>query len=188
MLLTHEPKFTLGRLTHKTEPTPDDIRLLMIEAGIILVAKGQGDFTRGHVSMRLPQQQNHFLMKPHSYGLEEMTMKNIVTVDLEGKKLGGEGRLHSELPIHTKIYAARPDVQSVLHAHPHYVTVLSSLKEPLLQCFSQGGALFHGQVGLYTDTIDLIREPEQGVGVARALGDKRAVLLKNHGLVMTARS
>ncbi|KAJ0343767.1 hypothetical protein COL154_014061, partial [Colletotrichum chrysophilum] len=46
-------------------------------------------------------------------------------------------------------------------------------------------ALFFNAVGLYTDTINLIRTEEMGAGVARALGRGRAVLLKHHGIVCT---
>src|SRR5262249_2645546 len=54
--------------------------------------------------------------------------------------------------------------------------------------YSQPAALFHDSVGVYDDTINLIRTPEMGEGVARALGLRRAVLLKNHGVVVTGAS
>jgi L-fuculose-phosphate aldolase len=54
-----------------------------------------------------------------------------------------------------------------------------------LKCYSQPGALFYEALGIYTDTINLIRTTERGAGVARALGRGRGVLLKNHGVVVT---
>ena len=54
-----------------------------------------------------------------------------------------------------------------------------------LKCYSQPGALFYEALGIYTDTINLIRSHAMGAGVARALGAGRGVLLKNHGVVVT---
>ena len=54
-----------------------------------------------------------------------------------------------------------------------------------LKCYSQPSALFFESLGVYSDTINLIRSHAMGAGVAKALGSGRAVLLKNHGVVMT---
>jgi L-fuculose-phosphate aldolase len=165
--------------------THDEIKQTMILAGKVLVAEGQDDFTRGHISMRLPDNPGLFFMKPHSLGLDEITTDNILTIDLEGKVVAGSARRHSEVYIHSEILKARPDINCVLHTHPPYCIALSSTGRPV-RAYSQGGALFAGETGLYTDTIALIRTHAMGAGVAKALGKGRAVLLKNHGPVVTA--
>jgi L-fuculose-phosphate aldolase len=164
-----------------------DLKQKIILAGKVLVAEGQDDFTRGHISVRLPDNPSLFLMKPHSIGLDEITMDNILTIDLDGKVVTGAARRHSEVYIHSEIFKARPDVQSVLHTHPTYSIALSASVRPLTAS-SQPGALFYQALGLYDDTINLIRTPEMGAGVARALGPHRAVLLKNHGAVTATAS
>jgi L-fuculose-phosphate aldolase len=163
----------------------DDIKELMIQAGRVLVAESQDDFTRGHISMRLPDNPSLFFMKAHSIGLDEITRDNILTIDLEGNVTAGTARRHSEVYIHSEIFKARPDVHSVLHTHPIYSIALSSSTRPM-RALSQGGALFHDAVGLYADTINLIRTHAMGAGVAKALGKHHAVLLKNHGLVIAS--
>ena len=160
------------------------IKQQLIAAGKVLVAEGQDDFTRGHISFRLPDNQNLFFMKPHSIGLDEITTQNILTIDLEGKVVAGTARRHSEVYIHSEIFKARPDVNCVIHTHPAYSIALSATGRPL-KCYSQPGALFYDALGTYTDTINLIRSPAMGAGVARALGRGRGVLLKNHGVVVT---
>src|SRR5215469_15208160 len=65
------------RATHKA------IKEQLIVAGKVLVAQGQDDFTRGHISFRLPDNPGLFFMKAHSIGLDEITMQNILTIDLE---------------------------------------------------------------------------------------------------------
>ena len=162
--------------------THDELKQTLILGGQVLVAEGQDDFTRGHISMRLPDDPSLFFMKPHSVGLDEVTMENILTIDLEGNVVAGSARRHSEVYIHSEIFKARADVACVLHTHPPYAIALSSSGRPM-KCYSQPGALFYNSVGIYDDTINLIRSHAMGAGVAKALGQRRAVLLKNHGIV-----
>jgi L-fuculose-phosphate aldolase len=159
----------------------------LIVAGKILAAEGQGDFTRGHISVRLPGKPELFYMKPHSVGLDEITMANILTIDLDGEVVAGKARRHSEVYIHSEIFKARADVNCVIHAHPPYSVALSASGHPV-KAYSQPGALFHGAVGVYTDTIALIRSKALGAGVAKALGPHRAAFLKSHGTAVTGPS
>src|SRR3984957_7960200 len=156
------------------------IKERLIVAGKVLVSQGQDDFTRGHISFRLPDDPGLFFMKPHSIGLDEITMANILTIDLEGNVTAGAARRHSEVYIHSEILKVRPDVNCVIHTHPTYSVALSATGRTL-KCYSQPGALFYEALGTYTDTIALIRSHALGAGVARALGSGRGVLLKNHG-------
>jgi len=166
------------RATHKA------IKEQLIVAGKVLVAQGQDDFTRGHISFRLPDNPGLFFMKAHSIGLDEITMQNILTIDPEGNVVAGTARRHSEVYIHSEIFKARPDINCVIHTHPTYTIALSATGRPL-KCYSQPGALFYDALGTYDDTINLIRTHAMGAGVARALGRGRGVLLKNHGVVVT---
>ena len=163
--------------------TRSEAKQKLILAGRVLVAQRQDDFTRGHVSVRAPDDPLQFFMKPHSVGLDELTHDNILTIDLDGKVVAGAGRRHSEVFIHSEIYKARSDVQSVVHTHPPYAVALSASGRPM-RCSSQPAALFHRSLGIYADTINLIRTPQMGAAVARALGSHRAVLLKNHGVAV----
>jgi L-fuculose-phosphate aldolase len=122
-------------------------------------------------------------MKPHSFGFEEITPENIVLCNLDGEKISGGGRKHSEVYIHSEIFKARPDVMSVIHAHPTYAVAWSATGKPL-QPISQPGIAFADGVPYFTDTVDLIRSTQMGAGVARALGSHKAVLMRNHGVAV----
>lgn len=167
--------------------TPDEAKKRLIDAALIIDEAGLGDFTRGHVSVRVPGDPNHFYMKPHSFGMDEVRLENIVTCNLDGVKVAGGGRRHSEVFIHSEIYKARPEVNSVIHAHPRYGVAFSTLGLPL-RPLSQAGTEFLDGVGVYDDTIDLIRSPEMGAGVARALGTHKAVFLQGHGTVIAGKT
>ena len=163
--------------------TPDDAKQKLISAGLILEAAGLGDMTRGHVSLRVPGDPNLFIMKPHSYGFDEITMDNIVTCDMDGKRVAGWAPRHSEVFIHTEIYKARPDITSVIHAHPDHAVAVSATGRPL-RMISQPSAAFFTGVGYFNETIDLIRKVEQGQGVAKAFCQHKAAFMKNHGVAV----
>jgi L-fuculose-phosphate aldolase len=165
----------------------DELKQALIDAGLILSLEGQGDLTRGHVSVRLPDDPARFFMKPHSHGLDEITRENIVICNLEGEKVGGGGPRHSEVFIHSEIFRARPDVNSVIHTHPTHAIALSAVGGTL-PAISQPAVYFSDGLPLYAETIDLIRSRETGAGVARALGACKAVLMRHHGVAIAGAS
>ena len=167
--------------------TLEEAQQKLIDAGRILETNGQGDFTRGHVSVRVPGDSSKFIMKPHSYGFDEITPENIVVCNLDGEKIGGAGRRHSEVFIHSEIYKARPDVMSVIHTHPIHAVALSATGKPL-KMVSQPACTFADGVPYYTDTMNLIRTQDMGCGVAQALGNSKAVLMRNHGVAIAGRT
>ncbi len=169
------------------EQTDLEIRHKLIDAGAILDAADQGDLTRGHVSVRVPGDASHFYMKPHSMGLEEITPENIVLCNLAGEKVGGTGRRHSEVFIHSEIYKVRPDVMSVIHVHPTHAVALSATGRALLPISQPGCVFWRGEepaVPYFTEHIDLIRTPAMGASVAKALGAAQACFMRNHGVAV----
>jgi ribulose-5-phosphate 4-epimerase/fuculose-1-phosphate aldolase len=163
------------------------IRQKLIDAGSILDAADQGDLTRGHVSVRVPGDASHFYMKPHSLGLEEITPENIVVCNLAGEKVGGGGRRHSEVFIHSEIYKVRLNVMSVIHVHPTHAVALSATGRSLLPISQPGCVFWRGAepaVPYFTEHIDLIRTQAMGASVARALGGAQACFMRNHGIAV----
>jgi L-fuculose-phosphate aldolase len=138
--------------------------------------------TLGHVSARLPGETRSYV-KPWGMGFEEVTPESLLAMDLEGNQVGGgEGRLHSEMPLHNEIYRARPDVHCVIHIHPFHATLLSSVWEGSLRIVNQNTQVFAGGIAFY-ESSELIRSSEKARGLAQALGLWNAVLMKNHGIV-----
>lgn len=152
----------------------------------ILANEGHWDNILGHVSVRIPGK-NRILMKPHSFGFEEIRPHHLIEVDLDGKKVVGKYERHSEVFIHTEILKARPDVNCVVHSHPPYATAFGSLRQPL-RPISHEGNIFYDGLPLFDYTTALIRTPELGVEVAKSLGKCRGVLMKNHGSTVVGES
>lgn len=165
----------------------DAAKQKLIDGCLVLDAEGQGDLTRGHLSVRVPGNPSLFFMKPHGYGFDEITLGNIVVCNLDGEKIQGGGPRHSEVFIHSEIFKARPEVGSVVHTHPDNAVALGATGHPV-RPISQPGVAFSDGVPYYTETIDLIRSREMGAGVARALGRCKAVMLRNHGVAVVGAS
>jgi ribulose-5-phosphate 4-epimerase/fuculose-1-phosphate aldolase len=139
----------------------------------ILANEGQGDFIWGHVTVRSPERPDHIFMKPHMLGLSDVQAEDVITVDIDGNKVEGKGRRHTEVFIHTEIMRARPDVQCVVHTHPPHCIVFGALGKKM-QPIGHYGSLFCEAL------------PEVwGRAVAEDLGDKHVLLLRNHGIVAT---
>jgi L-fuculose-phosphate aldolase len=165
----------------------DTLRNTLVEAGRILASEGQGDYVAGHITVRLPDQPNRFLMKPAGIGIEEMTRDNIITCDIEGGKVEGAMPRHNEVFIHSEILRARPDIACVIHTHAPHAVAFSSLGKPLLPV-GNDGIYFHNRLPVFSETTDLIIDQTRGKAVAGCLGPNQALLLRNHGVVTAASS
>ena len=132
----------------------------------------------GHVSARIPGTDRFYFPTRRSPGLA--SAGELLVLDTEGKILSGKGTPNSELWIHARIYAARPDVGGVVHAHPPASICLTQIGQPHRVVHNQGGA-FHAGVPEF-ERIGLIRTRELGDLLARKLGAGLAVMMRGHGI------
>jgi len=139
----------------------------------------------GHVSMRIPGT-DKILVGPADVSRDVITTDDVVTVDLNSKQLDGKRRQPDETEIHTGIYRARADVMSIVHTHPTYSVAFSVTKKPILPVHMHG-AIFADGVPVF-DSVGHVNTKELGDGLARALGNRRAVLLKMHGAAIVGGS
>lgn len=159
-----------------------DIRTLVAQSSRVLGAAGLDDYIWGHASVRDPDGRGAWL-KRSGIGLSEVTPEDVQLVSRDGEVLQGFGDRHIEYPIHTEVLAARPDVGGVVHIHPPHAVALAASGAELKPVSHQATLFTPPGVPRYEETTDLIRSAELGAGVARALGDRNAVFLVNHGIV-----
>ncbi|MFN8111418.1 MAG: class II aldolase/adducin family protein [Thermoleophilia bacterium] len=153
----------------------------------VLATEGYTDLTLGHVSARVPGTDT-ILIKRKGIALDEVEPEDVVLVDLDGNSLeNGDTELHLETALHTEVYRARPDVGAVVHGHPAHTTALGATDAPLLM-LSHDAVLFADGLPRYEAGPDLVTSSEEGAAVARALGPHRAVLMRNHGVLVVGRS
>jgi L-ribulose-5-phosphate 4-epimerase len=132
----------------------------------------------GHASARIPGTDTFYMPTRRSPGFA--SAGTLLTVDSEGRVLSGKGTPNSELWIHARIYAARPDVGAVVHAHPPACVCLTQIGQPHRVVHNQGGA-FQAGVPEY-ERIGLIRTRELGDLLAHKLGSGIAVMMRGHGI------
>ena len=132
----------------------------------------------GHASARIPGTNTFYIPTRRSPGLADET--DLLVLDTDGKVLAGNGTPNSEFWIHARIYAARPEVHGVVHAHPLACVSLTQIGEPHRVVHNMGGAFLDG-VPEY-ERIGLIRSRELGDQVAQSLGSGLAVMMRGHGI------
>ena len=91
-----------------------------------------------------------------------------------------------EWPIHTALHGARADALAVAHLHTPYATLFAIAKREF-QPVTLQGAIFNDGVPLYPEA-QLITNPERGDALLKVIGDKRAVLLRGHGIVVAGQN
>jgi L-fuculose-phosphate aldolase len=132
----------------------------------------------GHASARIPGTDTFLMPTRRSPGFAAAA--TLLVVDTEGRILSGKGKPNSELWIHARVYAARPDVGGVVHAHPLACVCLTQIGQPHRVVHNQGGAFIAG-VPEY-ERIGLIRTRELGDLLAHKLGAGIAVMMRGHGI------
>jgi len=112
----------------------------------------------------------------------KLQAEQIICTDLDGKPLEGKSGPPVEWPIHTALHRARQDALAVAHLHTPYATLFSIAKREFRPVTLQG-AIFSAGVPLYPEA-QLITTPARAAGLYNIMGDKRAVLLRGHGIVV----
>lgn len=153
----------------------------VVQAHWALAAAGLSDYVWGHASVRTSNGDG-ILIKASGWAFEEIDDSRVVEVSWDGTLISGTGRIHIEVPIHTEVMQARPDVGAVVHCHAPAVTAFASLDQPM-RAISHEGAFFANNLPRFEVTGDLIRTRELGVALAEVLGDAAALIIPQHGLV-----
>ncbi|MBI4306303.1 MAG: class II aldolase/adducin family protein [Chloroflexi bacterium] len=159
-------------------------RKALLIAAQAMATRGLVAGTSGNLSMRLGH--GLYLVTPTSTPYDTMTEADLVVVNGELEPVDSDGVPSSESLVHIAIYRARPDLTAVVHTHSVYasaaaaagVTIPPILDEVVVQI---GGAIECAEYGPPGSE-------ELAIKAAKALGDRRAVLLRNHGAVGAGRS
>lgn len=136
----------------------------------------------GHVSVYQPETKTVFITPGMGSDKGSLRPEEMVPTGLDGKPLAGKDGPPVEWPIHTAIHGARPDALAVAHLHTPYATLFTIAKRKF-QPVTLQGAIFTDGVPLFPEA-QLITTPARGQNLLKTIGDKRAVLLRGHGIVV----
>lgn len=136
-----------------------------------------------HITLRVPAPERLFLINPFGLHYREITASNLVLIDLEGnpvrESLWPVNR--AGFVIHSAIHGALDDAHCVMHTHTTTGMAVACLKGGLSPTNFYAAQL-HGQVA-YHEFEGITVEPGEQERLVRDIGDKRAVILRNHGLL-----
>jgi L-fuculose-phosphate aldolase len=149
-----------------------------------MLAKGLVEGTAGNISAR--NGDGSICITPSSVDYDEMTLDDIVTIDLDGNIVDGTKPPSSEKALHLACYKAFDDIGSVIHSHPIYATMFAVARQPIPACIDEFSIYVGGEVPVTeyaqsgTDHV--------GENAVAVLAERGAALLANHGMVAVSGS
>lgn len=180
----------MGDLYFPTQPTFDSAederlhRKQRLAAGFRLFAKfGFEEGVAGHITARDPVEPDTFWVNPFVVPFSHVRVSNLIRVDHHGQVVeGGHYVNTAAFAIHSQVHQARPDVVAAAHSHSTYGRALSTLGETL-EPLTQDVCAFYEDHALFDDYTGVVTDVEEGKRIAHALGDNKALILRNHGLL-----
>src|SRR5436190_5391409 len=142
----------------------------------------------GHITARDPERLDHFWVNPFGMNFSHIRVSDLILVNDTGEVVEGDyGVNTAAFVIHSQVHAARPDVIAAAHAHSIYGKSWSALGR-LLDPITQDVCAFHEDHALFDDYTGVVLDLEEGKRLAHALGDCKAAILSNHGLITVGHS
>ncbi|PWT76487.1 MAG: class II aldolase [Proteobacteria bacterium] len=144
---------------------------------------GWTELIYNHITLRLPGPEKHFLINPFGLMYAEVCASNLVKIDLQGNIVG-----HSDWPVnpagftvHSAIHDGIPGAHCVMHTHTTAGMAVACSKDGLSMSNFYSAQL-HGKLA-YHDFEGITVHPDEGPRLVRNIGDRPAVILRNHGLL-----
>ena len=142
---------------------------------------GWGESIYNHISLRVPDQPDHFLVKPHGLTFAEVTASTLIKVSMFGNLDESAGVNRPGYVLHAGILGARTEVNAVVHVHTESVVAVSA-KRAGLRMLSQYAIRFYESIG-YHDYEGITDGMAERPRILANLGPHRALIMRNHGAV-----
>jgi ribulose-5-phosphate 4-epimerase/fuculose-1-phosphate aldolase len=164
-------------------------RKVQLAAAFRMFSKaGLDEGVAGHVTARDPEFPDSYWVNPFGMHFSLIKQSDLVRVNHAGEVVEGRRAVNgAAVAIHCAVHAARPDVVAAAHAHGPYGKTLSSLPMGIAM-LTQDACAFHQDFGVYEDFTGVVLDPEEGKRIGAALGDRKAVILRNHGMLTVGTS
>ena len=170
-------------LAGKVSPAEWEARIDLAAAYRLVALYKWDDLVFTHITLRVPDAEDQFLINPYGLFFDEITASSLVKIDLAGRKI-------QESPfevnpagfvIHSAIHAARHDARCVMHTHTLNGVAVSAQRAGLLP-ISQHSMFTLASLGYHDFEGPALNDDEKPRLVAD-LGDKSSLILRNHGLL-----
>jgi ribulose-5-phosphate 4-epimerase/fuculose-1-phosphate aldolase len=165
-----------------------EVRVALAACYRLIAHFGMDDLVYTHISARVPGEPGHFLINPYGLMFHEITASSLVKIDYDGAIVEDTGYPVNKagFVIHSALHMEKPEVNCVLHTHTRAGIAASCLEEGLLH-INQHSAMFYNRLA-YHDYEGIALDLDERSRLVRDLGDKPAMMLRNHGLLTTGRT
>lgn len=175
-----------------TEPESNALRETRADLAAALRFAAQEGLHEGicnHFSVLLPGREDRFLINPQGFHWGEVTADDLAIMDVDGTFLSGRHPVEPTAAfIHAAVHRTKPSARCVLHTHMPYSTALACRDRGRLAMCNQNALRFFGRIGYDDDYAGLALDGEEGVRIARAMGDAEILFLRSHGVIVTGAS
>ncbi len=146
---------------------------------------GYDEGVAGHITLRDPVDPATFWVNPFGLAFSMIKSSDLIQVNAKGEVIdGGEHRLLNTAAymIHHAVHNARPDVLCAAHSHSIHGRAFCALGREL-DCITQDSCAFYDDHVVYRQFNGVVLAEEEGKNIAQCLGNRKAALLQNHGLL-----
>lgn len=160
-------------------------RKMMLAGAFRIFGKfGFSEGVAGHITARDPEFPDTFWVNPFGVSFNRIKVSDLIRVDEAGQIVEGKHNMLNQaaFAIHSRIHHARPDVIAAAHSHSIYGKTWSAMGR-VLDPLTQDACAFYDDHGIYDDYTGVVLDTSEGDNIARALGDRKSAILKNHGLL-----
>ncbi|KAJ6024118.1 hypothetical protein N7540_004915 [Penicillium herquei] len=151
----------------------------------VFAREGYAEGISGHISLRDPEFEDRFWINPLAVHFGLLKASDMICVNLDGDVVGGNtnGSINAAgFQIHSSVHRARNDVHAICHTHSVHGRAWSAFAKPL-DMINQDVCYFYKAHSVYSDYGGIANEASEGQRIAQSLGDGKAVILMNHGLL-----
>ena len=142
----------------------------------------------GHITARDPELLDHFWVNPFGMHFGQIKVSDLLLCNDAGEVVEGKYEVNrAAFAIHSQVHAARPDVIAAAHSHSLYGKAFSALGKKL-DPLTQDACAFYGDHELFDDYTGVVLSTDEGKRIAVSLGEAKAVILRNHGLLTVGHS
>jgi len=154
----------------------------------IFAERGFDEGVAGHISVRDPILTDHFWLNPLSQHFSQICVSDLILVNEDGDVVIGDEPINAAaFAIHSEIHKARPDVHAACHAHSVYGKAWSVFGKEL-DMITQDALRFYKSHTVYDNFGGIVLDRAEGQRIAKALGNGKAAILQNHGLLTVGHS